>query len=74
MVNDVLFLSGIDKGQILGVLKPYIFFDDQSGQFKSISSIVCPYIFFRFQQQYANGNCGGYPRSFKPVITHRIVQ
>lgn len=28
-VNDAFFLGGIDKGPILGVLQPHIFFDDQ---------------------------------------------
>ena len=28
-VNDSFFLGGIDKGPILGVLQPHIFFDDQ---------------------------------------------
>ena len=30
-VNDAFFLGGIDKGTILGVLRPHIFFDDQEG-------------------------------------------
>ena len=30
-VNDAFFLGGIDKGSIMGVLKPHIFFDDQVG-------------------------------------------
>jgi 5'-nucleotidase len=40
MVNDAFFLGGIDKGRILGVLKPHIFFDDQSGHLKSASAVV----------------------------------
>lgn len=28
-VNDAFFLGGIDKGPVLGVLQPHIFFDDQ---------------------------------------------
>ncbi|MET9886686.1 5'-nucleotidase [Streptomyces sp. NPDC006430] len=28
-VNDAFFLGGVDKGAIIGVLKPHIFFDDQ---------------------------------------------
>ncbi|MFE9255278.1 5'-nucleotidase [Streptomyces sp. NPDC006879] len=30
-VNDAFFLGGIDKGEIIGVLRPHIFFDDQIG-------------------------------------------
>lgn len=37
MVNDAFFLGGIDKGQILRVLRPHIFFDDQLGHLTSTS-------------------------------------
>lgn len=40
MANDAFFLGGIDKGAVLGVLRPHIFFDDQSGHLKSASSVV----------------------------------
>ncbi|WP_081665886.1 5'-nucleotidase [Pseudogulbenkiania ferrooxidans] len=40
MANDAFFLGGIEKGRILGVLKPHIFFDDQSGHLKSASAVV----------------------------------
>lgn len=40
MVNDAFFLGGIEKGKVLGVLKPHIFFDDQSGHLKSASKVV----------------------------------
>lgn len=40
MANDAFFLGGIDKGTILGVLKPHIFFDDQSGHLKSTSAVA----------------------------------
>lgn len=40
MANDAFFLGGIEKGKILGVLKPHIFFDDQSGHLKSASAVV----------------------------------
>lgn len=40
MANDAFFLGGIDKGRILGVLKPHIFFDDQSGHLKSASAVA----------------------------------
>lgn len=40
MANDAFFLGGIDKGKVLGVLKPHIFFDDQSGHLRSASAVV----------------------------------
>lgn len=40
MANDAFFLGGIEKGRVLGVLKPHIFFDDQSGHLKSASVVV----------------------------------
>lgn len=40
MANDAFFLGGIEKGRVLGVLKPHIFFDDQSGHLRSASSVA----------------------------------
>lgn len=40
MTNDAFFLGGIDKQLVLGVLKPHIFFDDQSKHLTSTSSVV----------------------------------
>jgi 5'-nucleotidase len=40
MANDAFFLGGVDKGLILGVLKPHIFFDDQSGHLDSTSPVA----------------------------------
>ncbi len=40
MVNDAFFLGGIDKKSVLNVLKPHIFFDDQTGHLKSTSEVV----------------------------------
>lgn len=40
MANDAFFLGGIEKGRVLGILKPHIFFDDQSGHLKSASTVV----------------------------------
>ncbi len=40
MANDAFFLGGIEKGRVLGVLRPHIFFDDQSGHLKSASAVV----------------------------------
>lgn len=40
MANDAFFLGGIDKGLVLNVLKPHVFFDDQSGHLESASTVV----------------------------------
>ena len=40
MVNDAFFLGGIEKAKVLAVLRPHIFFDDQSGHLKTASSVV----------------------------------
>ncbi len=46
-VNDAFFLGGIDKGKVLGVLKPHVFFDDQTTHLKSaaqhVASVHIPY-------------------------------
>ncbi|MER8186941.1 5'-nucleotidase [Kitasatospora sp. NPDC094015] len=36
-VNDAFFLGGIDKGEIMKILKPHIFFDDQAVHLASTS-------------------------------------
>lgn len=38
--NDAFFLGGIEKGIVLGVLRPHIFFDDQPGHLKSASAVT----------------------------------
>lgn len=38
--NDAFFLGGIDKGKVLGVLRPHIFFDDQPAHLKSASAVA----------------------------------
>ncbi|PXX79803.1 5'-nucleotidase [Rivihabitans pingtungensis] len=40
MANDAFFLGGIEKGRVLGILKPHIFFDDQPGHLKSASTVA----------------------------------
>lgn len=40
MANDAFFLGGIEKGKVLEILKPHIFFDDQSRHLNSASLIV----------------------------------
>jgi 5'-nucleotidase len=46
-VNDAFFLGGIDKGSILQVMRPDIYFDDQKGHLESTSrhaaSVHIPY-------------------------------
>ncbi|MFF1439099.1 5'-nucleotidase [Streptomyces sp. NPDC058295] len=46
-VNDAFFLGGIDKGTIMRVLKPHIFFDDQvshlTGTSRSTPSVHIPF-------------------------------
>ncbi|MFO3720658.1 5'-nucleotidase [Pseudomonas sp. HLMP] len=40
MANDAFFLGGIEKRRVLQVLKPHIFFDDQSGHLQGTSTVV----------------------------------
>lgn len=40
MANDAFFLGGIEKSKVLAVLKPHIFFDDQSGHLVGASTVV----------------------------------
>ncbi|BFT30209.1 5'-nucleotidase [Alteromonas sp. D210916BOD_24] len=40
MTNDAFFLGGVDKSLVLGVLKPHIFFDDQTGHLTSTSTVA----------------------------------
>lgn len=46
-VNDAFFLGGIDKGAIIEVLRPHIFFDDQKthleGTARSAPSVHVPF-------------------------------
>jgi 5'-nucleotidase len=45
--NDAFFLGGVEKGLVLSVLRPHIFFDDQSGHLKS-ASLVAPSVHIPF--------------------------
>lgn len=38
--NDAFFLGGIEKGLVLAVLRPHIFFDDQAGHLVSAASVT----------------------------------
>ncbi|MBA2954137.1 5'-nucleotidase [Nocardioides sp. CGMCC 1.13656] len=38
MVNDAFFLGGIDKGAVISVLRPHIYFDDRQGHLASTST------------------------------------
>lgn len=40
MVNDAFFLGGIEKRKVLEVLRPHIFFDDQSGHLVKSATVV----------------------------------
>jgi len=40
MANDAFFLGGIEKAKVLDVLRPHIFFDDQSVHLDSASKVV----------------------------------
>jgi len=40
MANDAFFLGGIEKGKVLAILRPHIFFDDQSSHLLSASVVV----------------------------------
>jgi len=40
MANDAFFLGGIEKRRVLEVLKPHIFFDDQSGHVELARAVV----------------------------------
>lgn len=40
MPNDAFFLGGIDKSLVLGVMKPHIFFDDQSGHLEGAATVA----------------------------------
>jgi len=40
MANDAFFLGGVEKKLVLDVLKPHIFFDDQSGHLATASEVA----------------------------------
>lgn len=40
-VDDVFFLGGIEKARVLKILRPHIFFDDQTGAFDLLFLSVC---------------------------------
>lgn len=40
MPNDAFFLGGIEKRKVLAVLKPHIFFDDQSGHLAGTATVA----------------------------------
>jgi 5'-nucleotidase len=47
IINDAFFLGGIDKSKVLAVLRPHIFFDDQTNHLIS-SSTVAPSVHIPF--------------------------
>ena len=40
LINDAFFLGGIDKSKVLSVLKPHIFFDDQTHHLLATSTVA----------------------------------
>lgn len=38
-VDEVFFMGGIDKYRVLNILKPHIFFDDQTGHLKNLENV-----------------------------------
>jgi 5'-nucleotidase len=40
MINDAFFLGGIDKSKVLSVLRPHIFFDDQTQHLVSTQTVA----------------------------------
>lgn len=40
MANDAFFLGGVEKKLVLNVMRPHIFFDDQSGHLASASEVA----------------------------------
>ncbi|WP_171907451.1 5'-nucleotidase [Burkholderia plantarii] len=47
MANDAFFLGGIEKGRVLAILRPHIFFDDQAGHLES-AALVAPSVHIPF--------------------------
>jgi 5'-nucleotidase len=45
-VSDAFFLGGIEKGKVLDVLRPHIFFDDQRHNLESATMVPCVHIPF----------------------------
>ena len=46
-VNDAFFLGGVDKGKVLEILKPHIFFEDQLGNLTNAAR-VAPSVYVPF--------------------------
>ncbi|WP_459715410.1 5'-nucleotidase [Actinophytocola sp. KF-1] len=59
-VNDAFFLGGLDKGPILGVLRPHIFFDDQERHVrltsKATPSVHVPFGVINHQKRSGTGS------------------
>lgn len=39
-VNDAFFLGGVDKSKVLGVMRPHIFFDDQTSHLSGAATVT----------------------------------
>ena len=44
-VDQTFFLGGMDKGRILSILKPHIFFDDQVDPHLTSASLYTPSVY-----------------------------
>ena len=51
-VDQVFFLGGIEKGRILGILKPHLFFDDQMLHLEHLVDIPAVHIPFGVANEY----------------------
>lgn len=50
-VDQMFFLGGVDKSQILNIMKPHIFFDDQKCHLENLSNIPAVHIPFGIANQ-----------------------
>ncbi len=39
-MNDAFFLGGVEKANVLEILKPHIFFDDQKGHLENAAKVA----------------------------------
>jgi 5'-nucleotidase len=74
-VDEVFFMGGIEKGRVLEVLNPHIFFDDQISHLKTTSAII-PSVHIPFgianseeaEIEKVAGNAKKQPKQIKAVI------
>lgn len=72
-VNDAFFLGGIDKGAVMEVLRPHIFFDDQKSHLRStarsVPSVHVP--FGAINQAFKPTDAGGQRSQDAPTAVGR---